>query len=52
MLRNSQFVDATVDLFARYDGVWLGSVGLAIVAGLIAFTIRENRGGRLVPAAA
>jgi MFS family permease len=40
------------DLFARYDGVWLGSVGLAIVAGLIAFTIRENRGGRLVPAAA
>lgn len=40
------------DLFARYDGVWLMSVGLAILAGLISFTIRENRGGRLVPARA
>jgi MFS family permease len=40
------------DLFARYDGVWLMSVGLAILAGLISFTIRENRGGRLVPAPA
>jgi MFS family permease len=40
------------DLFARYDGVWLISVGLAMLAGLISFTIRENRGGRLVPAAA
>jgi hypothetical protein len=32
------------DLFARYDGVWLTSVGVAIFAGLICFTIRENRG--------
>ncbi len=41
------------DLFARYDGVWLISVALAILAGLICFTIRENRGeGRLIPAAA
>ncbi|MDF2765247.1 MAG: transporter [Rhodospirillales bacterium] len=40
------------DLFARYDGVWLISVGLAMLAGLISFTIRENRGGKLVPAAA
>ncbi|MBI3452346.1 MAG: MFS transporter [Rhodospirillales bacterium] len=31
------------DLFARYDFVWIASIGLAITAGLIAFTIRENR---------
>jgi hypothetical protein len=36
----------------RYDGVWLISVGLAIFAGPICFTIRKNRGGRLVPAPA
>jgi MFS family permease len=40
------------DLFARYDGVWLFSVGLAILAGLICFTIRENRERRLAPAPA
>jgi MFS family permease len=40
------------DLFARYDGVWLFSVGLAILAGLICFTIRENREVRLAPAPA
>jgi MFS family permease len=44
---------AMFDAFARYDGVWLGSVAVAIIAGLLSFTIRENRGGRrLVPAAA
>ena len=31
------------DLFARYDWVWLASIGLALVAGLICFTIRETR---------
>ena len=36
----------------RYDGVWLISVGLAIFAGLICFTIGETRRGRLVPAPA
>ena len=47
------FAGRMYDLFARYDGVWLTSVGVAIFAGLICFTIRENRGAdRLVPAAA
>jgi hypothetical protein len=32
--------------------VWLFSVGLAILAGLICFTIRENREVRLAPAPA
>ena len=32
------------DLFAQYEAVWIASVGLAVVAGLICFTIRENRG--------
>jgi predicted MFS family arabinose efflux permease len=31
------------DLFARYDFVWMASIGLAIAAGLMCFTIRENR---------
>jgi MFS family permease len=31
------------DLFAQYEAVWLASVVLAVVAGLICFTIRENR---------
>ncbi len=31
------------DLFARYDFVWVASIGLAIAAGLMCFTIRENR---------
>jgi MFS family permease len=40
------------DLFARYDWVWAASIGLSILAGLLAFTIRENRApaGRLAPA--
>jgi MFS family permease len=32
------------DLFARYEAVWIASVALALLAGLICFTIRENRG--------
>jgi MFS family permease len=41
------------DLFARYDGVWLLSVAVAIGAGFICFTIRETRApGRLAPVAA
>jgi MFS family permease len=31
------------DLFAQYEAVWIASVVLAVVAGLICFTIRENR---------
>jgi MFS family permease len=31
------------DLFARYDWVWLASIGLALAAGLMCFTIRETR---------
>lgn len=31
------------DLFARYHAVWIASIVLAVVAGLICFTIRENR---------
>jgi predicted MFS family arabinose efflux permease len=41
------------DLFARYDGVWLLSVAVAIAAGLICFTIRETRApGRVAPVSA
>ena len=40
------------DISARYDGVWLASVVVAIFAGLICFTIRESRGRRLEPATA
>jgi MFS family permease len=47
------FAGRMYDVFARYDGVWLTSVGVAIFAGLICFTIRENRGvDRLAPATA
>ncbi|MGQ0662327.1 MAG: MFS transporter [Pseudomonadota bacterium] len=31
------------DLFARYDLVWTASVALALLAGLMCFTIRETR---------
>lgn len=40
------------DAFAKYDGVWLSSIGLAIVAGLLVFTIRESRTPEPVLAAA
>ncbi|MBV5324527.1 MAG: MFS transporter, partial [Rhodospirillaceae bacterium] len=40
------------DWSARYDWVWLVAFGLAILAGLMAFAIRENRGRDLVPAVA
>ena len=44
------FAGRMYDLFARYDGVWLTSVGAAIFAGLICFTIREHRAAdRLEP---
>ena len=41
------------DLFARYDWVWLGSMGLALSAALMVLTIDETRGRaapRLAPA--
>ena len=40
------------DWSARYDWVWLAAFGLAILAGLMAFAIRENRDRDLVPAIA
>ncbi len=41
------------DLFARYQSVWIASILLAVLAGFLAFTIRENRGTwRAVPAEA
>ncbi len=30
------------DLFARYDGVWIAALALAIAAGLMCFTLRER----------
>jgi MFS family permease len=39
------------DAFAKYDFVWAASVATALVAGVLAFTIRENRATpRLAPA--
>lgn len=40
------------DMFGRYDWIWFASLGLAMVAGFLALSIRENRDGNLVPAAA
>ena len=40
------------DLLGRYDWIWFASLGLAIVAGLLVLSIRENRDSNLVPAAA
>ncbi|HEY0525872.1 MAG TPA: MFS transporter [Stellaceae bacterium] len=37
------------DLFARYDNLWLVSIGLTGVAGLIAFMVREIRGSSSEP---
>ena len=31
------------DLYAQYDVVWISSIGVAVAAGLMVFTIRENR---------
>ncbi len=40
------------DWSAHYDWVWLVAFGLAILAGLMAFAIRENREKGLVAAIA
>jgi len=40
------------DWSAKYDWVWLVAFGLAILAGLMAFAIRENREKSLIPATA
>jgi predicted MFS family arabinose efflux permease len=40
------------DLFLRYDGLWLVSIGLAVAAGLLVLTIPEPRGRQPVRAAA
>lgn len=40
------------ELFARYDWVWIISVGLAILAGLLTLMIAESRPRPLAPAAA
>jgi hypothetical protein len=31
------------DLFARYDWVWVGALGLALLAALATLFIKENR---------
>jgi predicted MFS family arabinose efflux permease len=38
------------DMFARYDGVWLAGLAAALVAAVLAWSVRETRGA--VPAAA
>ncbi len=40
------------DLFARYDWVWVISIGLALLASVLAFSIRETPAGEPAPAAA
>lgn len=40
------------DWSAKYDWVWLAAFGLAILAGLMAFAIRENREKGLIAATA
>ncbi len=40
------------DLFAKYDWVWIASVGLAMLAALLSLTIREHRRPEPVLAAA
>lgn len=40
------------ELFNRYDWVWIVSLGLAVIAGLLSLMIREDRGGAPVPQAA
>jgi len=40
------------DLMARYDGLWLLALGLAVVAGLAALGIRERAPSALTPATA
>ena len=39
------------DLFARYEAIWVASVVLAVLAGFMAFAIREGRGADAVPLA-
>ena len=38
------------DLFARYTEMWWASFAVAILAGLMVFIVRENRGSQPVPA--
>jgi len=40
------------DLFARYDWVWITSIGLALLAALLTTLIRENRTPVAAPAMA
>lgn len=39
------------DLFQTYDWVWIGSIGLSLTAGIMAFAIRENAGAEDEPSA-
>jgi MFS family permease len=38
------------DLFARYTEMWWAYFAVAILAGLMVFIVRENRGSQPVPA--
>jgi MFS family permease len=31
------------DMFQKYDGVWIAAVAVALIAGMLSLTIRENR---------
>jgi MFS family permease len=38
------------DLFQKYDAVWIAAISVAMVAGVLVLTIRENRGEPSKPA--
>lgn len=48
----SYFAGHLFELFARYDWVWIVSVGLALLAALLSILIRETRAPSPAPAAA
>jgi MFS family permease len=37
------------DLFQKYDWVWIAAISVAMIAGILVLTIRENRGEPIVP---
>ena len=32
------------DMFQKYDGVWVAAISVAMIAGVLVLTIKENRG--------
>ena len=37
------------DLFQKYDWVWVAAISVAMIAGILVLTIRENRGETITP---